>query len=79
MDGFLLWLASSMSIWLTAESLNCSYPYHNGSDSNEGIICQWEGEDFYYEPDSCKWILKEFDKDDNWFESISRKKYWKEK
>ena len=79
MDGFLGWLAGAVSIWLMGESMNCYYPYTDGENNNEGIICQWEPNDFYYEADSCKWILKEIDEEDNWFESTSRKKYWKKR
>ena len=41
MDGFIMWLVTSSSVWIAAESLNCMYPYHNGETNNEGIICQW--------------------------------------
>ena len=75
--GFIEYIALSISFVLVGEGLNCSYPLHDGDYENSGMICQWEHDDFYYDSDSCKWVLKKIDEDDNWVEAISRKKYWK--
>ena len=76
MDGFTLWLVSSISMWALGEGLNCSFPYHDGEDENAGLICQWEFEDFYYDKMEGEWILIPDDPNDNWIEAISRKRYW---
>ena len=79
MDGFIGWLISSSLIVFIGEGLNCYYPYHDGEFSNEGMICAWEQEEFYYNEETDKWILKEEDEDDNWIEAKSRKNYWKKR
>ena len=79
MDGFIGWLISSSLIIFIGEGLNCYYPYHDGEFQNEGMVCQWEQETFYYDEDTDKWILKEEDEDDNWIEVKSRKNYWKKR
>ena len=79
MDGFMLWLISSTTLWLTAESLNCNFPYHDGEIDNAGIVCQWEHESFYYDEKEDKWILFPEDPNDNWIEEKSRKRYWEKR
>ena len=77
--GLIEYLVIASSFVFLGEGLNCSYPMHDGQYENSGIVCQWEHESFYYEPDSCKWILKEFNEDDNWVEAMSRRKYWQKR
>lgn len=79
MDGFILWLAGSLSIWSLGEGLNCFFPYHDGEEDNAGLICQWENEDFYYDEGLGEWILLPVDPKDNWIEAKCRTKYWKRK
>ena len=79
MSGFIEWLIASSLIIFIGEGLNCYYPYHNGDIDNEGMVCQWEQDTFYYDEDTDEWILKEEDEDDNMIEAISRKNYWKGK
>ena len=79
MDGFSGWLAGSIFMWFLGESLNCSFPYHDGEEDNAGLVCQWKGEDFYYDDKEEEWILIPEDSDDNWIEAKFRKKYWDRK
>ena len=77
MDGFITWLLSSVAIVSFGDGLNCMYPYHDGEHNNIGLMCQWDGDTFYYDEECDEWVLKEEDKDDNWFEKMARKRYWK--
>ena len=77
--GFLEYTILSTSFVLLGEGLNCAYPVHDGEYENSGMICQWRHDDFYYEPDSCKWILFPENPNDNWIEAKSRKKYWEKR
>ena len=79
MSGFIEWLIASTVVIFIGEGLNCYYPYHDGEFQNEGMVCQWEQETFYYDEDTDKWILKEEDEDDSWIEEKSRKNYWKKR
>ena len=79
MDGFIGWLISSSLIVFIGEGLNCYYPYYDGEFQNEGMVCQWEQEAFFYDKDIDEWILKEEDINDNWIEVKSRKNYWKKR
>ena len=79
MSGFIEWLIASTLIIFIGEGLNCYYPYHNGDIDNEGMVCQWEQDTFYYDEDTDEWILKQEDENDNMIEAISRRNYWKKK
>ena len=73
---FVSWLVMVFTFIGIGEGLNCSYPAHDGEYENSGMICQWEHDSFYYEPDSCKWVLKEEYEGDNWVEAKVRSRYW---
>ena len=77
--GFIEFLMSSFMIVSIGEGLNCYFPYHDGEMDNEGMICQWEHESFYYDEDLEKWILKEEGIDDSWIEEKFRKRYWRKR
>ena len=79
MSGFIEWLIASTLIIFIGEGLNCYYPYNNGDIDNEGMVCQWEQDTFYYDEDTDEWILKQEDENDNMIEAISRRNYWKKK
>ena len=79
MDGFIGWLISSSLIVFIGEGLNCYYPYYDGEFQNNGMVCQWEQETFYYDEGTDEWILKEEDINDSWIEVKSRKNYWKKR
>ena len=75
--GFLEFIFSCITIVSIGEGLNCIYPYHDGEINNEGMICQWEHETFYYDEKEDKWILFPEDSNDNCIEKEIRKRYWK--
>ena len=77
--GFLEFLMSSFMIVSIGEGLNCYFPYHDGEMDNEGMICQWEHESFYYDKNEDKWVLLPIDYDDNWVEAMCRERYWRKK
>ena len=77
--GFIEYIFFCIIIVSIGEGLNCIYPYHDGEIDNEGMVCQWEHETFYYDENEEKWILKEEDIDDNWIETKSRKRYWRKR
>ena len=66
------------------ELSNCMNPHYDGEHENLGILWQWEKEDFqvaerriWKEPK--RYTLKYHDIEDNYFERMFRKKYWKKK
>jgi hypothetical protein len=76
---FATWI-TIVTTWLTlAESFNCIYPRIEEDYNSEGLVCQWEEEDFNYDEKIEKWVLKYEDKDDNWVESKVRKIYRRKK
>ena len=75
--GFLEFILSCVTIISIGEGLNCYFPYHDGEVDNEGMICQWEHETFYYDENTEKWVLKKEDNDDSSIEKEMRKRYWK--
>ena len=77
--GFLEFIFSCITIVSIGEGLNCIYPYHDGEINNEGMICQWEHETFYYDEKEDKWILFPEDSNDNCIEKEIRKRYWKKR
>ena len=74
--GFIEFIISAFMVVSIGEGLNCYFPYHDGEIDNEGIICQWEHETFYYDEKEEKWILLPVDDNDNCIEKKMRKKYW---
>ena len=79
MDGFTSWLLYSMLMVSLGDGLNCMYPYYDGEYVNSGIMCEWDKDNFYYNEECDKWILKKEYKDDNWIEERARKRYWKKR
>ena len=75
--GFVEFIFSCITIVSIGEGLNCMYPYHDGEIDNEGMVCQWEHETFYYDEKEDKWILFPEDSNDNCIEKEIRKRYWK--
>ena len=75
--GFVEFIFSCITIVSIGEGLNCMYPYHDGEIDNEGMVCQWEHETFYYDEKEDKWILFPEDSNDNCIEKEVRKRYWK--
>ena len=76
---FTTWVAI-VTTWLTlAESFNCIYLRIEEDYNSEGLVCQWEEEDFNYNEKTEKWVLKYEDKDDNWVESKVLKIYRRKK
>ena len=77
--GFVEFIFSCITIVSIGEGLNCMYPYHDGEIDNEGMVCQWEHETFYYDEKEDKWILFPEDSNDNCIEKEIRKRYWKKR
>ena len=75
--GFVEFIFSCITIVSIGEGLNCMYQYHDGEIDNEGMVCQWEHETFYYDEKEDKWILFPEDSNDNCIEKEIRKRYWK--
>lgn len=76
-----LWthLTLGIALYGTGEYFNCIYPRIEDDYNSVGLVCQWEEEDFYFNAMKNKYTLKAYDSDDNYFESMARKRYWKKR
>ena len=63
--------------WSVGEGLNCMYPRLEEDYDSEGLICQWEEDDFYLI--NNEYVLIPVDSTDNYFEEKARKRYWENK
>ena len=75
---FLVMLPVSM------EAANCLNPHYDGKYENIGLIWQWYENDFQVAErsvwkDPKRYTLKYHDSEDNYFERVFRKRYWKKK
>ena len=66
------------------ELSNCMNPYYEGDHENIGLMWQWEKDDFQVAErrgwkDPKRYTLKYHDSEDNYFERVFRKRYWKKK
>jgi hypothetical protein len=73
----LILVVSGLVTAVSADVVNCMYPYYNGEYENIGMFipCSWEEEDFYYK--DGRYILHKTNSDDNWIEKRMRKRYWR--
>ena len=70
------WTIYAISFIGIGEGLNCMYPRLDKDYDSEGMVCQWEEDDFDYI--KGRYILKKEDPEDNCFEAKTRERYWKE-
>ena len=67
-----------ISTWLSiGETGNCIYARLEEDYDSEGLICQWEEDDFNLI--GSNYVLKEEDIEDNCIEAKVRKKYWEKR
>ena len=68
------WLLYATTFWGVGEGFNCIYPRLEDDYDSEGLVCQWEKDDF--DLINGEYVLKEVDSGDNVFEVKARKRYW---
>ena len=72
-----LFIASFIGIPIVVETSTCYHP----SPKNEGVVCNWKEKTwvkgFDLKTKEHYYTLKEFDKNDNFIESVMRKRYLK--